>query len=428
MKKALCISPHFPPVNAVDVHRLRTALPYANNYGWQWEVVTVKPQYVEMEEDHQLLDTIPKSTKIYRLSAFSTKWTRKLGLGNLALRAYPFYYRWLIRHLRQNHYDLIYFSTTSVFLFPLSRMIKRRFNIPSIIDLQDPWLNTFYLNKPRSERPKKFWFDYFLRKISEQSTIRSVDGITAVTGAYLRELDQRYGARPDQKTLVLPFGAPEKDMQLAALRSDTGRVVLDTDKFNIVYAGTVAPPMVFAVKILLQGVAALPEALRAKVRVFFVGTGYKKGNKDNMVQPFLEDAKYDVDVCEYPERESYFTALCLQKKADLLFLPGSVEKNYNASKLGIYFLTGRPILAIYNRHSVLREAFLRSGGRHLVEFDEDSLESDLVQQTTAELLEIISRPAAEVKYHDFLTASAMTFELCRFFDSILEAGQPGDQK
>jgi glycosyltransferase involved in cell wall biosynthesis len=419
VKKVLCISPHFPPVNAVDMHRLRTALPYTHEFGWEWEIVSVKTQYVEIGEDQELLDTIPDDTKVHRLPAFSTTWTRKLGLGNLALRALPFYYFWLRRHLSENHYDLIYFSTTSVFLFPLVHMIKRKFNIPTVIDLQDPWLNTFYLDKPKTERPRKFWFDYSLRKVSEQLTIRSLDGITAVTGAYLRELEKRYGCRAKQKTLVLPFGAPEKDMKFAIDQADMGRVELNPDKFNIVYTGTIAPPMVFAVRILLQGIAAIPKKLRAKIRLSVIGTGYAKDHKTNIVQSLMAGRGYDFDVLEYPEREPYFTALYLQKRSDLLFLPGSMEKYYSASKLGIYFLTGKPILAIYNQHSELRGLFLRSGGRHLVEFDEDSIESELVRQTTAELLQIINESDTEVHYHDFLTASKMTGELCRFFDSIL---------
>ena len=47
MKNVLIISPHFPPVNAPDMQRVRMALPYLKENDWNPIVVAVDEKYVE---------------------------------------------------------------------------------------------------------------------------------------------------------------------------------------------------------------------------------------------------------------------------------------------------------------------------------------------------------------------------------------------
>ena len=41
MKKLLIVSPHFPPINAPDMQRIRMSLPYYRKCGWDPVVLTV---------------------------------------------------------------------------------------------------------------------------------------------------------------------------------------------------------------------------------------------------------------------------------------------------------------------------------------------------------------------------------------------------
>ncbi|MDF9798357.1 hypothetical protein OKW21_003620 [Catalinimonas alkaloidigena] len=116
MKKVLIISPSFPLVNAADMHRVRQNLPYFKEYGWEPVVVVVEPDYIEASKDELLLETVPQDVEIIKIKAFSTKYTRKLGLGSLALRSLWFYYAKVNQLLKKRKFDLIYFSTT---MFPL---------------------------------------------------------------------------------------------------------------------------------------------------------------------------------------------------------------------------------------------------------------------------------------------------------------------
>ena len=47
VKKVLIVSPHFPPINAPDMQRVRLALPYLRELGWEPTVIAVGPDLVE---------------------------------------------------------------------------------------------------------------------------------------------------------------------------------------------------------------------------------------------------------------------------------------------------------------------------------------------------------------------------------------------
>ena len=111
-KKIIIISPHFPPVNAPDMHRIRQSLPYLQEFGWSPTVFAVDPEYVETSQDNLLLESLPPQTEIHRVKALSTSLTRIFGLGNLGIRSYVSLKNAVDRYLSENKVDLIYFSTT----------------------------------------------------------------------------------------------------------------------------------------------------------------------------------------------------------------------------------------------------------------------------------------------------------------------------
>ena len=71
MKSVLIISPHFPPVNAPDMQRVRMSLPYFKEMGWEPVVICVDQKYVEGFFDEMLNKTIP-SKLVQRLRATYT--------------------------------------------------------------------------------------------------------------------------------------------------------------------------------------------------------------------------------------------------------------------------------------------------------------------------------------------------------------------
>src|SRR5882724_10525137 len=92
MREVLIVSPHFPPVDAADMHRIRVSVPYFAEFGWKATVLTVEPRFVESVQEPKFGQTLPTGLRVLRTAALSGKWTRVMGLGNLGLRAFPFLY------------------------------------------------------------------------------------------------------------------------------------------------------------------------------------------------------------------------------------------------------------------------------------------------------------------------------------------------
>ena len=84
IKRVLIVSPHFPPINAPDHQRIRTALPFLEEYGWKAAVLAVHAKYVEGVEDSLLEKTFPATTRIVRTRALSVRLTRLFGVGSVA--------------------------------------------------------------------------------------------------------------------------------------------------------------------------------------------------------------------------------------------------------------------------------------------------------------------------------------------------------
>src|ERR1700721_1071767 len=91
MREVLIVSPRFPPINAADVHRVRTSLAYYRRFGW------------------------------------------------LSYRSLLPLYRAGSRLFRERRYDVVFFSTTVFMSFVLGRLWKRRFGCKIVYDFQDPW-------------------------------------------------------------------------------------------------------------------------------------------------------------------------------------------------------------------------------------------------------------------------------------------------
>ena len=151
-RRVLIVSPHFPPINAPDHQRVRMSLPYFEEFGWRPTVLAVRPEDTEGTDDPLLERTLPDLIEIIRTGALPVRWTRRLGLGNLALRALPAFWRAGNRLLARERFDAVYFSTTMFAVMALGPLWRRRFGVPYILDFQDPWIQNYY-NQPGAGPP-----------------------------------------------------------------------------------------------------------------------------------------------------------------------------------------------------------------------------------------------------------------------------------
>jgi len=355
LKRVLIISPYFPPSNAADMQRVRTSLPYFKQYGWEADVVCVDERRSNMVQDELLLQSVHPGQVIYKVNALPIKWTSKIGFGSLGFRSFWFYLRKVNTLLRKNKYDLIYFSTTQFPVCALGAYWKNKFGIPYVIDMQDPWYSDYYRSKPKLERPPKFKTVYSLHKKLEAMAMKKVDGLISVSTSYIDELKTRHIALKDVPSATITFGAFEQDSKIADDNKGNFNSLLLKGFTNIVYVGRGGPDMHTAVtpvfEALKRGLTDQPE-LFGRLKFYFIGTSYApEGTGTPTILPLAIQFGVESMVIEITDRISYYHTLLTLQQADALFIPGSSDPRYTASKIYSYLLTQKPLLAIFNKNS-----------------------------------------------------------------------------
>lgn len=433
MKNLLIISPNFPPNNAADMHRVRQSVNYFREFGWNPIVVMVYPNLTEFPKEEMLVQTVPADLEIHYVKALPSTWTRKIGLGDLALRSLPFYLKKVNQLLKQKKQEnrpieLIYFSTTMFPVCVLGNYWKTKFKIPYVIDMQDPWFTDYYLKRPKHERPPKFWFSYRLHKFLEPIAMKKVDGIVSVSEGYCTTLQKRYPNITLQNCLTLPFGAFEKDMQVAAQNSNFSNHFFDTTStdLNLVYVGRGGHDMKTAAHITFQAIQEGKKQraeLFNRLKLFFIGTDYSSTNPKQTIFPIAQKYNLEDVVREYPERIPYFDTLRLLQEAHALLIFGSIDKNYTASKLYPYILSKKPIFAVFYEESSAVHILQETQAGEVAKFSGEEYTSVNVEQAYELLTKLLERvpyqPNTDWQVFETYTARQMTRKQSEFFNRIL---------
>lgn len=428
MKNLLIISPNFPPINGADMHRIRQSVSYLQDYGWNPIILAVKPHLIEGKIDERLLYTLPENIDVIHINAFPTRWTRKIGLGSLGLRSLWFYKNAANKILKSRNIDLIYFSTTMFPVMILGNYWKKKFGIPYVIDMQDPWHTDHYLKLPKSQRPHKFWFSYRLNKYMEPIAMREVNGIISVSQGYCDTLQQRYSNISSDNCMVIPFGAFSKDFEVLESQNLSNNFFDSKDGYtHIVYVG-VCHNMNTSISLLLKafkiGLSENKELFK-KVRMHFIGTSYAPNNEGKQsVIPIAEKEGVLPYIDEHTNRVSYFEALKLLKDAHVLVMLGTDDLHYTASKLYPYIMAQKPLLAIFHSKSSVVRILKETEAGEAVGFDDttsiDKCESIVFQQLRNLLCKLPFTPNTNWKAFEPYTAREMTRKQADFFNKVLQ--------
>jgi hypothetical protein len=355
LKRVLIISPYFPPVNTADMQRVRMSLPYFEAHGWQAEVVAVDPAYTDLPQDELLTDSIPAGTKIHLIKAFGKKWTSKMGFGSISYRSWWFFRQKVNRLLKDGKFDLIYFSTTQFQVCTLGAYWKKRFNVPYVIDMQDPWHSAYYLDKPKEQQPPKYWLSYRINRFLEPKAMNETGGLISVSDDYIEMLRSRYPRLKNLPAATITFGAFDPDMKIAAEHAMEFTPLLDPAFKNVVYIGRGGMDMYNAIIPVFDALRiglSLNAAMYKKLRLYFIGTSYApNGQGSASILPLAKVRGVADSVVEITDRIGYYHTLQTLEQADGLFIPGSDDPQYTASKIFPYLLTRKPLLAIFNAKS-----------------------------------------------------------------------------
>jgi len=357
------------------MHRVRQSLPFFKELGWEAEVIAVDPKYVEAYSiDNLLLQTIPEYIRVHHVKAWDVNKTRKFGLGSLSIRSWFHFKKKGNELLKTGKFDLVYFSTTAFHLMSLGPYWKKKYKAPFVLDIQDPWRNDFYLDKPKAERPPKFFISYAIDKYLERKTLPRADGIISVSQGYVDTYLHRYKNLKREKFKVIPFGGNAIDFEIMNKNIQSFNTIkFDDHKINIVYIGRGGHDLEFSLNILfgsfVKALKQFPEIFE-NIQFWFIGTSYASpGLGGKTILPIACKHGIEKYVTELTDRVSYFETLFLLKKASILCMLGSIDVSYTASKLFPYILAKKPLLGIFYYTSSVVDIINKTKSGEVISFD-----------------------------------------------------------
>jgi hypothetical protein len=431
LRRVLIVSPHFAPVNAPDMQRVRLALPYLRSNAWTPVVLAIAPDSIEGGvHDPMLEDTYPADIRIIRVRGISPRMTRWMGIGSLWLRCGRALRVAGDELLRREKFDLVFFSTTQFDAFTLGPRWKTMFGVPYMLDYQDPWVNDYY-SKTGTNPPGgkiKFAISQWSARRHEPEVLHNTSGVIAVSKAYGDTLAKTYPWFKASDAAFLPFGAAANDVEIAKHYKPASSLVPFGDGyFHHVYTGRCGPDMSTSLTIVFRAFKRFKAARPAeaeRIRFHFIGTDYApRPFGREWAMPIARIEGVEAYVKEHCYRVPYFEALYYLVNADALIGVGSNDPTYSASKIFPYILARRPMLLVFNRLSqVLEIASIVKCGRTYA-FDKNTDIDALADEVASEwFIAGNMRATVETDRLAFLpyTAEGMTRQLASCFDAAFE--------
>ncbi|MES2390786.1 MAG: glycosyltransferase [Acidobacteriota bacterium] len=239
----------------------------------------------------------------------------------------PFAWRAAKRMVRKNKIDIVVITVPPFSsLMLVSRLRKAYPKLPIVVDFRDEWLTTTIdlVSFNNNERARA------IATRTEAEAVRDATAVVCVTDAAVRELKKRYSQEDAAKFVCIPNGFDRPlpvEKKAARRRAENDPAVLTY--LGTVYGSTDPTPVV-------EAVLRLPEELRNRLRLRFIGHVETQGYRDT-----LQRLGKSVELIGFlPQAQ----ALEYMDATDYLLLITHDPINV-AAKLYDYLGSGRPIVA-----------------------------------------------------------------------------------
>jgi hypothetical protein len=181
-------------------------------------------------------------------------------------------------------------------------------------------------------------------------------------------------------------------------------------------------PLFEALFLAVKRLVGSGETWAERLQLNFVGTSNQPGGFGHFkLRELAESYGIGRFVSETPQRVPYLQALDLLANSHALFLIGSDEPHYTASKIYPGLLSGRPFLGLFHKASSAYEILSRSGGGRVLGFeraDDLPLMSDAIATS---LREIALTPAAVGKVDPAVVGEYEAGNIAKRFASIFDS-------
>jgi len=357
MRRVLMVTPHFPPDSSAASHRVRLLAPHLPAAGWTPTVVTVDPSAYEGRLDRDLEALVPSSVRVVRAPAWPPAATRRFGLGDLGLRAFTGLRRVCRDLLSREAFDALFITVYPVYPALLGPALKRAFDVPFVLDYQDPWVGAWGRTVGGGANGHPDWKSRASRRLGvwlEPRVVAAADAIVAVSQGTIDGIVERIPDASRVPHAVIPVGFDPADFAAVARRSSGPSPFDRADGLvHLCYVGTLLPTGVETLRVLLRALdrARREDPKAARLRLHFVGTSNQSAAGTYRVLPIAEACGVADAVTETPGRFDYLDALRVLTRASAILLLGSTERHYTASKLYSALIARRPILALFHEAS-----------------------------------------------------------------------------
>jgi len=309
----------------------------------------------------------------------------------------------------------------------LGRYWKKKFNIPYVIDMQDPWHSDYYKGKPRSEQPPKYWFSYRLNKYLEPIAMNKVDGIISVSDSYIKTLSERYANISSIPAATITFGAFYKDIEIVKKQQSMGiNEPINAKKgiYNLYYVGRGGKDMQKSLSIWFssfqRGLKEKPE-LFSLFKMHFIGTSYAPTGKGiPSIVPVAKTFGIEEYVFEQTDRVPFYNGLKLLEQADALLIPGSDDSSYTASKLYPYIQVQKPLIGIFHAESSVVQILKKCKAGVILTLDEEKeMAFNVISGFLKKICENDYQITTDWQAFEPFSAKEMTRKQVELFNSVL---------
>lgn len=425
-KTVVIVSPYFPPSTLAGVHRARHLAKHLPAAGWWPIVLMADPATHTQSADPALLTLVPESVERVTTKALPAALTRKAGLSDLGIRAYPYLRRALMHLIDTRPIDAVLITGSPYYPMMMAGALRRR-GVPTVLDFQDPWVSAHGATVPKLS---KEGIAHQLGVVLESKAVRHADWITSVSQVQNEQLCAHYPFLDGAAMSAIPIGGDPEDFAILRSRgASEGEVRLDPDRIEFSYVGTYLPNATPLTRQVFRAAAMVKREapdLAARLRLNFIGTSNSPDGRTAQVSALAAQEGVADLVREVPQRIPFLDALTVLANSNALLLIGSDEPHYTASKIYPALMSGTPFLSLFHDRSSAHQILSAAGGGYALSFTDPATLEGLASRIAERMIDLargqppltppLTPPSAEA-YAPY-TAAAVSQSFAAIFNTI----------
>lgn len=347
-RKVLIIAYYFPPMGLSGVQRTVKFAKFLPKYGWKPTVLTVEPTGYYAFDDTLLKEAEDAGVKIVRTRSYDVNRLlrkqgvikmpsermrkvlqffgdlffipdTKIGWKSIAVKAAS-------ELIEQEHFDILFATAPPQTDFLIGAALKRKYEIPLVIDYRDAWLDYPFKYFPTPLH--RFWHAYL-----EKSVLKAADRVIVTHRRVKESILRRHKNVDYNEVIIISQGFDPEDFSLINIEKRVKPVKMKIAHSGTFYAERNPVIMLQALSNVLQ---ANPK-IRGRIEIQFIGNTREA---DQQLVSKL-DLQNSVNFLGYlPHRE------CIKQLIESDVLWFVLDNDYQTpGKLYEYFGSRKPMIA-----------------------------------------------------------------------------------